>query len=698
MKISETNIQFLAGVGERKAAVLKEELGISSFEDMLYHFPYRYIDRSRIYPIKSLRTDMPYIQIKARISDFRTVGKGRQKRLTAIARDESGIIELVWFKGIKYIPAQVVMDTEYLIFGRPSVFNGKLNMVHPEFDIYDKVKNHLVGYQPLYNTSEKMKKASLNSRGINRIVYNIFTNIQGRISEKLPASFINEKGLMLLHDALYNIHFPSSGTALNKAVYRLKFEELFYIQLHIQREKFRRKTVYKGHPFKSVGKNFNRFYRNLPFELTRAQKQVIREIRRDCGGERQMNRLLQGDVGSGKTLVALMAMLLACDNGYQACIMAPTEILANQHYRTLLKFTDGLPVTIALLTGSTSQTMRKSIHEGLEDGSLHILVGTHALLEDNVVFDNLGLVVIDEQHRFGVAQRAKLWVKNQCPPHMLIMTATPIPRTLAMTLYGDLDISVIDELPPGRKPITTVHAFENKRKKVFDFIAGEIARGRQAYIVYPLIHESEKQDMQNLEKGFETVNEYFRPLGYKTGIVHGKLKAEEKQEEITRFLNKETHILLSTTVIEVGVDIPNASVMVIENAERFGLSQLHQLRGRIGRGAEKSYCILMTSYEISAYSRKRIECMIRTNDGFEIAEADLKLRGPGDIDGTRQSGAAFNLRISNLARDGHIMEEAEAAAREILEDDPLLEKDKNHIYAEQLKKLFRLYYNWKAIG
>ena len=557
----------------------------------------------------------------------------------------------------------------------------------------------MIGFQAIYPTTEKMKKSFLNSKAISKIQETIFKTINGKISETLPAWFIQQHKLMFLHDALYNIHFPSSPEILRKAVFRLKFEELFYIQLNILKLKYKRKAFFKGHPFQIVGDYFNNFYKHyLPFELTDAQKRVIKEIRQDCGSGKQMNRLLQGDVGSGKTLVAVMCMLIALDNCYQTCLMAPTEILATQHYATVSEMLKELGITVALLTGSTKKKEREEIHQRLQDGSLQILIGTHALLEDVVAFKNIGLVIIDEQHRFGVAQRAKLWQKNLLPPHVLVMTATPIPRTLAMTLYGDLDVSVIDQLPPGRKPITTFHAFEKKRADVFNFIEKELEKGRQAYVVYPLIYESEKLDFRNLEEGFEHINDYFLPKGYKTGIVHGKLKPTEKDAEMQRFVNAETKILVSTTVIEVGVNVPNASIMVIESAERFGLSQLHQLRGRVGRGAEQSYCILMTSYKISNDSRKRIDTMTGTNDGFEIAEADLKLRGPGDIEGTQQSGLTCSLKVANLGKDGLILNEASRIANTILADDPDLAKEENLLFAIQIKRLFKTRINWRFIS
>ncbi|WP_294140881.1 ATP-dependent DNA helicase RecG [uncultured Sanguibacteroides sp.] len=699
MEIAGLNIKFLPGVGPKRASLLEQELNICSYEDMLYHIPYKYIDRTRLYTIRELNAQLPYIQIKAKISRLTSVGIGKQKRMVAIANDGTGELELIWFKGYKYLDSQILPDKEYLIFGKPSVFNQQLNIVHPEIDPYEANARQLVGFQAVYPTTEKMKKSFLTSRSISKIQANIFKNLNGRIPETLPAWFIKKYNLIYLHDALFNIHFPENPELLRKAQYRLKFEELFYIQLNILKLKFNRKASFKGHPFHIVGDFFNNFYHNLlPFPLTDAQKRVIKEIRLDCGSGKQMNRLLQGDVGSGKTLVAVMCMLIALDNGYQACIMAPTEILAAQHYETITQMLKDTPISVALLTGSTKKKEREIIHEALADGRLQILVGTHALLEDVVCFNNVGLVVIDEQHRFGVAQRAKLWQKNNTPPHMLVMTATPIPRTLAMTLYGDLDVSVIDQLPPGRKPITTYHTFESKRNDVYKFILKELEAGRQAYIVYPLISESEKMDYRNLKEGYEHVYQFFAPRGYESVIVHGKLKPAEKEAQMHYFVSGKAQILVATTVIEVGVNVPNASIMVIESAERFGLSQLHQLRGRVGRGADQSYCILMTSYKLSNDSRKRIETMTSTNDGFEIAEVDLKLRGPGDIEGTQQSGLSCNLRVANLGKDGIILNEAAQAASTILETDPNLSKEENQVFASQVKRLFKTKINWRYIS
>jgi len=699
LELAGLNIKFLPGVGEKRAAQLAAELDIHSYEDMLYHIPYKYVDRTRLYTIRELSAELPYIQIKAKISNFTTLGTGKQTRVVATAHDGTGELELVWFKGYKYLTNQISPETEYLIFGKPTLFNHKLNIVHPEIDPYDKAASLLVGFQAVYPTTEKMKKSYLTSKAISKIQTTIFQHLHGRIPETLPAWFLKQHHLIYLHDALYYIHFPENPEQLRQAQYRLKFEELFYIQLNILKLKFNRKATFKGHCFCSVGHYFNDFYYNhLPFPLTNAQKRVIKEIRSDCGSGKQMNRLLQGDVGSGKTLVAVMCMLIALDNGYQSCIMAPTEILATQHYETISTLLADTPISVGLLTGSTKKKERDLLHEALMDGRLQILVGTHALLEDSVNFNNIGFVVIDEQHRFGVAQRAKLWGKNTTPPHVLVMTATPIPRTLAMTLYGDLDVSVIDELPPGRKPITTRHVFESRRTEVYKFIQRELEIGHQAYIVYPMISESEKMDYRNLEEGFEQVFNFFSPLGYKIGFVHGKLKPTDKEHQMQRFVQGETRILVATTVIEVGVNVPNASVMLIESSERFGLSQLHQLRGRVGRGADQSYCILMTSYKLSIDSRKRIETMTTTNDGFEIAEVDLKLRGPGNIESTQQSGLDCNLRIAHLGKDQSILNEAIKAATAILEEDPFLQKEENTTFATQVKRLFKTKVNWRYIS
>ncbi len=694
----DQDIKFLAGVGPKRAELLKKELGIRTFRDLLYYFPYKYIDRTKFHAIAEVRSNQTYIQVKGKIRAFEVVGERQKQRLTAVFYDETGSMDLVWFQGIKYIRENLVPGKTYVVFGKPSVFNGRVNIIHPEVE--DKASEQFKTgvLQAFYNTTEKLKKRFLNTRAINKIQYNLAQQLQGKIYETLPSKIKEPLKLISLKDALRQIHFPESTHYLQKATFRLKFEELFYIQLKILSLKHSRLEAFKGFIFSHVGYNFNQFYaNNLPFELTGAQKKVIKEIRKDLGSGKQMNRLLQGDVGSGKTLVALMTALLAFDNGFQASLMAPTEILAIQHYNTIVKMLTGLGVKVALLTGSTKKAERKKIHEQLESGELQLLIGTHALIEDTVSFSRLGLVIIDEQHRFGVAQRAKLWKKNKLiPPHILVMTATPIPRTLAMTLYGDLDVSVIDELPPGRKPIDTRHYFENRRKQVYEFIRGQIEAGRQAYIVYPLISESEKMDYKNLEDGYELMKQVFPR--YQLSMVHGKMKPAEKDAEMQLFKEGKTQIMVATTVIEVGVDVPNASIMVIESSERFGLSQLHQLRGRVGRGAEQSYCLLMSSYKISNESRKRLETMVRTNDGFEIAEVDLQLRGPGDIEGTQQSGLGVNLNIANLGKDGEILRIARNVASDILSDDPRLEKDENKLLLYHYQKMKNTEFNWSVIS
>ncbi len=692
------NINYLPGVGPKKAILLKEELKIASYEDLLYYFPYKYVDRSKFYSIREVNTTLPYIQVKGRFTSISTIGTGRQSRLTATISDGTGILELVWFKGHKYVKEGIDTQAEYIVFGKPSAFNGRINIVHPELEKVNEAQKKITSpLQPFYNTTEKMKKGFLNSKAIHKFQQNIFLSFQGKIPETLPAKIIERYKLLNLHKALKTIHFPTNTQELGKAQLRLKFEELFYIQLNILKQRNNRARAIQGHLFSTVGIHLNSFYsQKLPFELTIAQKRVIKEIRRDMGSGKQMNRLLQGDVGSGKTLVALMVMLIALDNNFQACLMAPTEILATQHFETISQMLEGLNIKISLLTGSSRIAHRKAVDEQLQSGELQILIGTHALLEDKVVFNNLGLVVIDEQHRFGVAQRAKLWRKNHQPPHILVMTATPIPRTLAMTIYGDLDVSVIDELPPGRKPIETAHYFHNRRNNLNKFIKGELDKGRQVYVVYPLIEESEKMDFKNLMEGYTYMQSIF--TDYSVCMVHGKMKPAEKDDAMQEFASNRSQILVSTTVIEVGVNVPNASVMVIESAERFGLSQLHQLRGRVGRGADQSFCILMTSYKLSEDTRKRMEIMTRTTDGFEIAEADMKLRGPGDLEGTQQSGLPFALKIANLGKDVQILQFARQVAEAILDDDPLLEKNENYILNKQLKKLAREKINWSMIS
>ncbi|MCU4156298.1 ATP-dependent DNA helicase RecG [Carboxylicivirga sp. A043] len=696
--LSMQNITYLPGVGPKRAELLKQELKIASYEDLLFYFPYKYVDRSKFYQIREVNAKLPYIQVKGRFTSLNTVGSGRQSRMTATFSDGTGVLELVWFKGHKYVKEGINSEAEYIVFGKPSAFNGKINIVHPELEkVNDTQVKISSALQAFYNTTEKMKKGFLNSKTIQKLQQNVFLSFQGKISESLPASIIEKYKFLNLHESLKAIHFPPNAQILEKAQLRLKFEELFYIQLNILRQRNQRTKAIKGHLFDTVGDHLNNFYsQKIPFELTNAQKRVIKEIRRDMGSGKQMNRLLQGDVGSGKTLVALMVMLIALDNRFQACLMAPTEILATQHFETISEMVEGLGIKVALLTGSSKKKERERIDQDLQSGELQVLIGTHALLEDKVVFNNLGLVVVDEQHRFGVAQRAKLWKKNTQPPHVLVMTATPIPRTLAMTIYGDLDVSVIDELPPGRKPIETAHYFHNRRNNLNKFIKGELDKGRQVYVVYPLIEESEKMDFKNLAEGYEYMQRVFPD--YKVSMVHGKMKPVEKDAEMQEFAANRSQILVSTTVIEVGVNVPNASVMVIESAERFGLSQLHQLRGRVGRGADQSYCILMTGYKLSEETRKRMDIMTRSTDGFEIAEADLKLRGPGDLEGTQQSGLPFTLKIANLGRDGQILQFARQVAEAILADDPLLEKDDNFILNKQLKKLAREKMNWSMIS
>ena len=698
MDLSSQDIKFLPGVGPKKADLLNKELGIRSAEDLLRHYPYKYVDRSRFYYLHEISEDMPFIQVKGQIIRFEKVGEGHTQRLTAIFTDGRETIELVWFKGVKYVIDKYKAGVQYVVFGKPSPFNGRFNIVHPEIELVSQLPPpEQMGLQPFYNTSEKMKNSFLNSKMLQKIIFPVIQSIKPGIPDTLPAYLLQKFALMNLTESLVNVHFPKNANALNKARQRLKFEELFYIQLNILQQTKWRDQHFKGFVFGQIGHYFNTFFKDfLPFELTGAQKRVLREIRIDVASGRQMNRLLQGDVGSGKTLVALMAMLMAVDNGFQACIMAPTEILATQHFASLTEFLGDMGVSVALLTGSTRPKARVELHEKLRSGELNILIGTHALIEDTVQFSNLGLVVIDEQHRFGVEQRARLWRKNVQPPHILVMTATPIPRTLAMTLYGDLSVSVIDELPPGRKPIQTYHYYENKRQGLNQFIAKQVEAGRQIYIVYPLIQESEKIDLQNLETGYEYMREVFPT--YTISKVHGKLKPAEKDREMQKFVTGQTQIMVATTVIEVGVNVPNASVMVIESAQRFGLSQLHQLRGRVGRGAEQSFCILLTDYKLASDTRKRMEIMVRTNDGFEISEADLKLRGPGDLEGTQQSGLPFDLKIANLAQDGKMLEIARNAAMEILEDDPQLIKTENRVLATQLRKMKTNTLNWGSIS
>lgn len=695
--ITAYDIKYLPGVGPQRAKLLSDELNIHTLHDLLYYFPYKHIDRTRLYYIHELTPDMPYVQIKGQILSFETEGEGRKRRLVAHFTDGRGLVDLVWFQGIKYVTGRYKPHQDYIVFGRPAAFNGRINIPHPDIDPADELALSTMGLQPYYNTTEKMKRSGLNSRSLEHFTSTLFKRLEQPVEETLPDYLLQRLKLMPLDEALRKIHYPATADELARATYRLKFEELFYVQLNILRYAHDRQQKCRGFVFSRVGDLFMRFYREyLPFELTGAQKRVIRELRQDTGSGRQMNRLLQGDVGSGKTLVALMAMLIALDNGYQACIMAPTEILAEQHLQTFRGFLGDMPVRVELLTGSVKGKRREAVLDGVRSGVVQILVGTHAVLEDTVDFAALGLVVIDEQHRFGVAQRARLWTKSANPPHVLVMTATPIPRTLAMTLYGDLDVSVIDELPPGRKPIQTLHQFDNRRETLYRGIRQQIGEGRQVYVVYPLIQESEKMDIKNLEDGYEQLCRAFPE--YRISKVHGRMKPAEKDAEMQRFVSGETQILVATTVIEVGVNVPNASVMIIENAERFGLAQLHQLRGRVGRGAEQSYCILVTKYQLSADTRKRIQIMTETNDGFEIAEADLNLRGPGDLEGTQQSGVAFDLRLSNLARDGQLLQLARNTAQRILDEDPRQARPEHAVLWRRLQALRKTNVNWSAIS
>jgi ATP-dependent DNA helicase RecG len=681
-QLFQTPIEYLKGTGPARAEVLKKELGIYNFEDMLRHFPYKYIDRTRFYKIRDINIELPHVQVIARLTHKEILGEKHTKRLVVQVQDDTGVMELVWFQGIKWVEKYLLVGKAYIIFGKPGSFNGKAQMAHPEIELYSpealKRKGNAT-LQPVYNSTEKLKQYTLDSKGLQKLTAFLIEQHSKEIPENLPLYLINKLKLMGRADAYRHIHFPENATALAEATRRLKFEELFFIQLKLLRNKLLRIQKFKGNIFDKVGHYFNDFYQHkLPFQLTNAQKRVLKEIRQDTQRGVQMNRLLQGDVGSGKTIVALMSILIALDNGFQACFMAPTEILANQHFETVKSIVGDDFINIALLTGSTKQKARNVIHQQLEDGSLHILFGTHALIEDKVQYKNLGFIVIDEQHRFGVEQRAKLWRKNVVPPHVLVMTATPIPRTLAMTLYGDLDVSVIDELPAGRKPIETLHFYENQRLRMFGMMKEEIAKGRQIYVVYPLIKESEKLDLKNLEDGVEVMlREFPLPL-YRISIVHGKMKAADKDIEMQRFVKGETHIMVATTVIEVGVNVPNASVMIIENAERFGLSQLHQLRGRVGRGAEQSYCILMSDHKLSRDGRIRLDTMVKTNNGFEISEIDLQLRGPGNIEGTQQSGV-LDLKLADLAVDQQLLMLARHTVEEIFEIDPQLAHPENQV-------------------
>lgn len=694
--ILDTPIEYLKGIGPSRAELLRKEIEVGTFGEMLHYYPFRYVDRSKFYTISEIDSDTAWLQLKGKIISMQTIGAGRASRLVLTFKDPSGTIDLIWFQGAKWVREKVQIGKEYIIFGKPNLFNGRFNFTHPDIEPADEealIQNEPL--QPYYSTSEKLKSRGFTPKNFVRVMRTLISQVQKYIPETLSPELIKSAGLMPRAEAIINIHFPRDTQSLTKAQERLKFDELFFIQLQLLRLKYVRMEKVRSRVFGHIGDYFNNFYSiNLPFELTGAQKKVIKEIRADLGSGKQMNRLLQGDVGSGKTLVALMSMLIALDNGCQACLMAPTEILANQHYKTIVKMLQGLPIEIALLTGSTRKAARTELHSKLQDGRLQILVGTHALIEQQVQFQNLGLVVIDEQHRFGVAQRARLWEKSSVPPHILVMTATPIPRTLAMTLYGDLDTSVIDELPPGRKPVKTYHFYEKDRIKVFRFMKEQIAQGRQVYMVYPLINESDKLELQALKEGIDIVMREFPIPQYHISIVHGQLKSGEKESEMKRFVEKKTQIMVATTVIEVGVDVPNASVMVIENAERFGLSQLHQLRGRVGRGADQSHCILMSSYKLTSDGRKRLETMVRTTDGFEIAEVDLHLRGPGDLQGTQQSGLV-GLKLASLVKDEKILKLAREFAYRTLDEDPRLEKPENQ---PMVKHLQRSEFDWGRIS
>ena len=698
MNILNQDIKYLPGVGPNRQKLLNQELGIETFGDLLEYYPYKYVDRSKVYTVHELTGDMPFVQVIGRILSFETFEMGPHKeRVVAHFSDGTGIMDLVWFNGGKYAMKNYKIGTEYLVFGKPGVYNNRIQVQHPDIDAAESLELSDMGMQPYYNTSEKMKKSGLNSRAIERLTKTLLSVLKDPLPETIPDFISSQLHLMGRDEALRTLHYPKDSKTLERARLRMKFEELFFVQLNILRYASDQRRKYRGYVFNRIGDIFNSFYsQNLPFELTGAQKRVMREIRQDVCSGRQMNRLLQGDVGSGKTLVALMAMLIALDNGFQACIMAPTEILAEQHLVTIREFLKDMPVRVELLTGIVKGKKRQEVLDGLLTGEVQILVGTHAVIEDTVQFAQLGLAVVDEQHRFGVAQRAKLWSKSTNPPHVLVMTAPPIPRTLAMTLYGDLDVSVIDELPPGRKPIRTSHVFDTRMTSLYDGIRQQIREGRQIYIVFPLIEESEKIDLKNLEQGFEVLREAFPE--FRLSKVHGKMKPKDKEDEMQKFVSGETQILVATTVIEVGVNVPNASVMVILDAQRFGLSQLHQLRGRVGRGADQSFCILVTPYKLSEDTRKRIDIMCETNDGFRIAEADLKLRGPGDLEGTQQSGMAFDLKIADIARDGQIVQMARDEAQKIIDDDPLCQSPKYQLLWNRLRELRKTNINWAAIS
>ena len=698
LNILDQDVMYLPGVGPKKKEILSKELGIQTWRDLLEHFPYKYVDRSRIYRISEISGDMPFVQIRGRMLGYDEYAMGaRKKRIVGHFSDGHGVVDLVWFQGAQYIYKNYPIGKELIVFGRPTVYGGRYQFAHPDIDDASQLQLSDMGMQPYYMTTERMKKAGINSRAMEKMTKTLVTKLPETLPETLPPYITGPLHLISRLEALRQIHYPHNAREMQQARYRLKFEELFYVQLNILRYASDHRRKYRGYVFSRAGAQLNDFYRNhLPFDLTNAQKRVVREIRDDMASGRQMNRLLQGDVGSGKTLVALMAMLIAIGNGYQACIMAPTEILAEQHLATIRQMLGDMDIHVELLTGVVKGRRRADILDRLSKGEIDILVGTHAVIEDAVVFARLGLAVVDEQHRFGVAQRARLWAKSEMPPHILVMTATPIPRTLAMTLYGDLDVSVIDELPPGRKPIQTIHKYDTQTTSLYQGIRQQIDSGRQVYIVYPLIEESEKSDLKNLEDGFEAMREIFPQ--YRLSKVHGRMKPKDKDAEMQRFASGETQILVATTVIEVGVNVPNASVMVILDAQRFGLSQLHQLRGRVGRGAEQSYCILVTTFKLSEETRKRIDIMCETNDGFRIAEADLKLRGPGDLEGTQQSGIAFDLKIADIARDGQIVQLAREQAQAIIDRDPECSSNEYKMLWDRLKELRKSNVNWSAIS
>lgn len=698
MDILSQDIMYLPGVGPHRKEILGKELGIHTYRDLLEYFPYKYVDRTKLYLISELSQDMPFVQIKGKILSYEEVEMGkRKKRIVAHVTDGHGVVDIVWFNGTKYIYQNYQINKEYIIFGKPNYFNGRFQFTHPDIDDAGQLQLNDMGLQPFYITTERMKKAGITSRAVERMTKMLISKLTEPLDETLPPFITSHLHLISRDAAMRKIHYPKSVDDTQRARVRLKFEELFYVQLNILRYASDHRRKYRGYIFNRIGAQFNWFYtHNLPFELTGAQKRVMHEIRADMASGRQVNRLLQGDVGSGKTLVALMSMLIAIDNGYQACMMAPTEILAEQHLQTIKEFLKGMNLRIELLTGIVKGKKRKEVLDGLLDGSINIIVGTHAIIEDKVQFHHLGMAVVDEQHRFGVEQRAKLWSKSENPPHVLVMTATPIPRTLAMTIYGDLDVSIIDELPPGRKPIQTIHKYDDQMASLYSGIRQQILLGRQVYIVYPLIKESERMDLKNLEDGFEFMRNVFPE--FELSKIHGKMKDKEKEVEMQKFVSGQTQILVATTVIEVGVNVPNASVMVILDAQRFGLSQLHQLRGRVGRGADQSYCILVTNHKLTKETRKRIDIMCDTNDGFEIAEADLKLRGPGDLEGTQQSGIAFDLKIADIARDGQIVQMAREEAQKIIDDDPTCQKIEYNLLWERLKALRKSNINWAAIS